>query len=910
MIEMMSTKLFIPRPRPKQVQRPRLVDRLNYGLEKKLMLIAAPAGFGKTTLLSEWIPKSPRCVTWLSLDVSDNDPTRFWAYFIRSLQGLRADLGEGAFSLLQTPQALPITSILTTLINDLTAFPDVFAIVLDDYHVIDSPTIHEGLTFLIEHQPPNMNLVLTTRIDPLLPLARLRARDQLIELRANDLRFTADEAAAFLNQAMDLNLSSEEVSALEKRTEGWIVGLQIASLSMQGREDMSGFIRAFSGSHRHILGYLAEEVLIQQPTDMLDFLLQTSILDRLCGPLCDAVTNGAGGAEILENLEHANLFIRPLDDEGKWYRYHHLFAEVLLNRLEQATANQKEGIASYAELHRRASSWFEGEGLIDDAIRHALGAPDVERVAFLVEKYSVPMMIQRSEVLRIRAWLDQLPEELVRTRPRLILAHGWTLILTGHVQALDGWLATPQISAVLSEPDLPEAILGELTLIQATLARFQRKDARSLELAQQALGLLTDDTRGLQAGAMYTIGVAYLHQGKIAAASQAFLDVARLGEAKGDSYMALSALQELSELQIKQAQLSRAIDTCQQAMTMSDRWQWQKFPAAGLAQIYLGQTFYERNDLAGAVCVLSEGVNLLLGSIEQFILARGFVTLTQAQMAGGNHESAFATLQRGRDWFAQMHVADTGAGLLLVLCEVRLWIQQGNLSSASRWAQNCDWRPEDTPLGYLQAVNLIRLRLAQHRHEPAEASLHEAEVTVDRLLASAEAIGWWGQVIELSLLRALLCQEQHDTTGMLASLERALTLAEPEDYVRSFVDEGEAMRLALLAYHESLRLKMSDKVDHVSPRLMAYTQKLVAAFPLTSAARRTESGTTVEALTEREQEILHLLAEGFSNQEIAGLLVIGLSTVKSHINSLYSKLGTHRRTQAIIIARDRGLLSG
>jgi len=887
-----------------------LTERLNTGLDKKLTLIAAPAGFGKTTLLSEWIPQSPRCVTWFSLDEGDNDLTKFWAYFISSLQALRSNLGESALTLLQSPQAPPITSILTALINDITAFPDVFAIVLDDYHVIASQSIHETMTFLIAHLPDNMHLVITTRIDPPLPLARLRVRAELTEIRANDLRFIPEEAAAFLSQVMGLSLSAEEVHALEQRTEGWIAGLQIAALSIQSHGDVQGFIQAFSGSHRHILGYLAEEVLNQQPKSILNFLLQTSILDRLCDPLCAAVTNGAGGAEILESLERANLFIRPLDDEGKWYRYHHLFTEVLRNRLEQAAANQTQGIASPAELHRRASSWFEGEGLIDDAIRHALRAPDVERAAFLVEKYSVPMMIQRSEVLRIRAWLDQLPEELVRTRPRLILAYGWTLILTGHVQALEGWLATPQISAVLSEPDLPEATLGELTLIQATLARFQRKDARSLKLAQQALGLLTDDTRGLQAGAMYTIGVAYLHQGKIAAARQAFLDVVRLGEAKGEPYMTMSALQELSELQIKQAQLSQAIDTCQRAMSMSDRWQWQKFPAAGLAQIYLGQTFYERNHLAEAVRVLSEGVNLLLGSIEQFILARGIVTLAQAQMTRGSLESSFATLQRGRDWFTQMHVADTGAGLLLVLGEVRLWIQQRNLSLAARWAQNCDWQPEDTPLGYLQAVNLIRLRLAQHRHEPAEASLHEAEVTVDRLLASAEAIGWWGQVIELSLLRALICQEQHDTTGMLASLERALTLAEPEGYVRSFVDEGEAMRQSLLAHQESIRRRMSDKVDPDSSRLLAYTQKLVAAFPLTSATRRTETGTSVESLTEREQEILHLLAEGFSNQEIAGLLVIGLSTVKSHINSLYSKLGTHRRTQAIIIARDQGLLSG
>jgi LuxR family maltose regulon positive regulatory protein len=303
-------------------------------------------------------------------------------------------------------------------------------------------------------------------------------------------------------------------------------------------------------------------------------------------------------------------------------------------------------------------------------------------------------------------------------------------------------------------------------------------------------------------------------------------------------------------------------------------------------------------------------VERLRGSIEQYLLAQGYMLLAQVQWAQGDTSGAFKTIQQGEEWFIQMQVADTGAGILLALAEVRLWIQQGNLSAASRWAQNCDWRPEDTPLGYLQAVNLTRLRLAQHRHEPAEASLHEAVVTADRLLAAAEAGAWWGQVIELSLLRALLCKEQHDTTGMLANLERALILAEPEGYVRSFVDHGEAMRLSLLAYDESIQQRIIDKVDQVFPRLLSYTQKLLTVFSLPPARRTIESGTLIEPLTDREQEILHLLAEGLSNREIADFLVIGLSTVKSHINSLYGKLGTHRRTQAIIIARDQGLITG
>ena len=378
MIELLSTKLFIPRPRKNLVSRPRLVERLNAGLDGKLTLIAAPAGFGKSTLLSEWIPQSPRCVTWLSLDDGDNDSTRFWTYFIASIQQLRSDLGEGALALLQSPQAPPITSILTTLINDISVFPDVFAIIIDDYHLIDSQAIHEALTFLIDHLPGNMHLIITTRVDPPLPLARLRAHNKLTEIRANDLRFTADEIESFLTRELGIDLTTEEVTVLETRTEGWIAGLQIAALSMQAHEDIPGFIRAFSGSHRHILGYLADEVINQRPKGTLNFLLQTSILDRLNGSLCNAITGESDGQEILESLEQANLFITPLDDENRWYRYHHLFAEVLQGRLHQAQPQQ------VPELHRRASEWFEEKGLGTESIEYALRGRDWPRAIWLI----------------------------------------------------------------------------------------------------------------------------------------------------------------------------------------------------------------------------------------------------------------------------------------------------------------------------------------------------------------------------------------------------------------------------------------------------------------------------------------------------------------------------------------------
>jgi LuxR family maltose regulon positive regulatory protein len=880
------------------------VDCLNGGLEKNLTLIAAPAGFGKTTLLSEWIPQSPRCVTWLSLDVEDNDPTRFWAYFIASLQSLSPQLGENALVLLHSPQAPAITSILTILINDLTIFQDAFAIVLDDYHVIEATLIHETLSFLIEHQPANMHLVMTTRIDPPIQLSRLRVHNQLIEIRANDLRFTTGEATAFLSKAMGLNLSAEDVALLETRTEGWIAGLQIAALSMQGRNDITGFIQAFSGSQRHILGYLAEEVINQQSEGTLKFLLQTSILNRLCGSLCEAVTGDPGGQETLQVLEHANLFIVPLDDEGVWYRYHHLFGEVLRNRL---TASSIKGETNIAELHRRASDWFEEAGLIEDAIHHALAVPDIERAAVLVERYSMVMM-QQSKIFVFRSWLQQLPEELVQTRPRLLLAYGWSLVLTGHVKSLEEWLNAPKARRALATPDLPMEVLGELTLLRATLARFQRQPEHSLELAQASLSQLSNDERGFLAGAMYTIGVAHLHKGDIDSASQSFMEAVTLGEAKGGPYMALSALDTLSDMQIRQGHLAQAVQSCQQALEMAARLEWQTMPAVGMIHIHLGRVLYEQNDLEGAATALTEGIGRLRGSIEQYLLAQGYGALAQVHLARGDLDEAFATFQEGEAWFKQMQVADTGAGALLSLGRIRMSIQASDLEAGTGWAQGCQWLPEHTPLGQVQAITLVRLHLAQSRHGKPDPFLRDSVETMNRLVERATGGQWWGELLEFLILRSLLYSAQGDRTGMLASLEQAIALAKPEGHIRVFVDEGEPMHQLLLDYQSTI--KQRGNGEDKSWQRLIYIDRLLSAFPQPAPAGKSTPQILPEPLSERELDILRLIATGRSNQEIAEILVIAVSTVKTHINNLYGKLGTNRRTEAIAIAREQGLLSG
>src|SRR5437588_3044764 len=429
----LATKLYLPRLRPNVVSRPRLLERLNAGLQRKLILISAPAGFGKTTLIREWVEGIERPIAWLSLDEGDNDPTRFLTYFVAALQTIAATLGEGVLGVLQSPQPPPTESILTALLNEITTLPDQFVLVLDDYHVIDAKPVDMVLTYLVEHLPPQMHLVIATREDPQLPLARLRARSHLTEVRAADLRFTASEAAAFLNQVMGLSLSAEDIAALEDHTEGWIAGLQLAALSMQGHQDVPGFIRAFAGDHRYIVDYLVAEVLERQPEGVRSFLLQTAILDRLSGSLCDAVTGQEEGNARLEALERGNFFVVPLDDQRHWYRYHHLFAEVLSARL------MAEQPAQVATLHRHASAWYEQHGSVADAIRHALAAEDFGRVADLVE-LAVPAMARSRQEATVLGWLKALPDELVHCRPVLSVDYAGALLSSGQLEGVEARL--------------------------------------------------------------------------------------------------------------------------------------------------------------------------------------------------------------------------------------------------------------------------------------------------------------------------------------------------------------------------------------------------------------------------------------------------------------------------------------
>jgi len=897
MVELLRTKLFIPRPRPNLVSRPRLIERLNAGLEKKLTLIAAPAGYGKTTLLSEWIPTSPHCVTWLSLDEGDNDPTQFWTYFSTSLQQLRPDLGAAGLALLQSPQGPPIQSILTGLINDLSAFPDTFATVLDDYHVIDSQPIHEALAYLIDHLPVNMNLVITTRIDPPLPLARLRARDQLIEIRANDLRFTADEAAAFLNRVMKLNLSMEEITVLETRTEGWIAGLQIAGLSLQGRDDISRFIQTFSGSHRHILGYLAEEVLNQQPEDALQFLVQTSILNRLCGPLCDAVTGDPSGQVTLEKLDLANLFITPLDNEGRWFRYHHLFAEVLQARL---TRTRRDYVH---ELHRRASNWFADQEMLDDALHHALSGADYEQAAGLIERVAGKMLRKGMAASLIR-WLDAVPDQTIRAHPRLCLARGWTY-LWGPVFSLETAEEWIQLASKETAPgSMPGPDLeGEIFAIKALIATIRVDLDLSRKLARHALDHLPTDSPWLGV-TTFCLGSALFAAGEFLAATPVLTEALRLSQAEGALYTQLLAGSFLADIQAFQGRLGGAMELYRQVLTYDDPDIPQK--GALLAHAGMANVLCERNQLDAAyahVHSVLEQLDQVGGPGTALWLYR---TLARIQQAKGNWIEAFDALNRAykSGESAQSQFVMTQAAAL----RARLHLAVGDLVSATNWASECGLDPEDPQASHsglreMEFITYARVLSAQGLHQQALSLL-------DRLLVSSLDQDWRSSAIEILALRGLIFQAQGNTALARESLEYSLGLAEPEGYVRIFVDEGDSMRILLLNLQEIIKKRITESVDIGSLRLLTYIDKLLATISQSAPVGETKSKTNLEPLSERELDILRLIATGRTNQEIAEILVIAVSTVKSHINNLYAKLGTNRRTQAIAIARDLGLLSG
>ena len=901
---LLKTKLYIPSVRPELVSRPRLIERLDEGLclGRRLTLIAAPAGFGKTTLLSEWIHcrgavTAPLQVAWFSLDENDNDPARFLAYLVAALQTVEPDVGAGVLTALQSPQPPPVEAVLVAVINDIAAAAQggdhkgrPYVLVLDDYHLVTARPIHDAVAFLLDHLPSNLHLVIVTRADPPLPLARLRARGQLTELRQTDLRFTSQEAAAFLNQVMGLDLADKDVATLKARTEGWIAGLQMAALSIQGQEDVAAFIRALTGSDRYILDYLVEEVLKQQPEPVQTFLLQTSILDRLTGTLCDAVwdklptcpTAGDGQA-MLEQLERDNLFIVPLDNERRWYRYHRLFADLLRYHLHQAQPDLAP------TLHHRASEWYEQNRLMAEAVDHALAAGDFERAARLIEQVAEAALM-RSELTTFLGWVDALPDGLVRDRPSLCLFQAWAFLMSGRpLESIESRLQ----DAAHSET------MDKTASLRALIALYQGQMSRAAELARQALEQLSEQDTFLRGLATWVLGLSRLVDGDLAAGAQALDQVARMSRRAGNVMISVMVLCNVAELRMQQGRLRQAKETYQQALEWATDEQGGRLPIAGEALMGLGRLLYQWNDLEAATRHLAEGIELTqrwgeIGAMD------GYLSLAQVRQAQGDADGAQEAIRRARQLALRTDTTELD-DILVAAHQAQLWLAQGDLDAALRWLEergltlSVALAELEERLGddffrsrrrrTIEYVTLVRVLLAQGRPD-------EALAVLDLLLAIAERWGLNERVIRFQILRALAFRAQGNVAQAMTALQRALTLAEPGGYVRIFLDEGETV--ARLLYRAVER--------GIAPE---YAGQLLAAFPAPEAKPHAEM---VEPLSERELDVLRLIAEGLSNQEIARRLHLSLSTVKWHTGNIYGKLGVKNRTQAVAKARSLGIL--
>jgi ATP/maltotriose-dependent transcriptional regulator MalT len=924
--QLLATELYIPPLRQNRVSRPRLLQRLNEGLrqnqrfERKLTLIAASAGFGKTTLVGEWIAGfeqlEPKVrVAWLSLDEGDNDPARFLVYLVAALQTIAPKIGEGVLAALHAsqPQPPPTEVLLTTLLNEIITVSDNFVLVLDDYHTIDAQPVDNALAFLLEHLPPQMHLVIATREDPHLPLARLRARSQLTELRAADLRFTPAEAAEFLNQVMGLNLSAEDITALETRTEGWIAGLQLAALSMQGRSDTASFIQTFTGSHRFVLDYLVEEVLQRQPGRVRSFLLQTSILDRLSGPLCNAVT-GQEDRGMLEDLERSNLFVVPLDDKRQWYRYHHLFADVLQAHLMEEQPNQ------VPSLHRRASAWYEQNGLPSDAIRHALAAQDFEQAADLIEQVWLAMDLNYQSAMWL-GWAKALPDDLIRARPVLSLGYAWALLNGGELEVAETrlrdaerWLEPADKQAeISSKPVVVDQ--AEFRSLPASIASARAYRALALgdipgtvKYARRALTLMPENDQVRRTQATALLGVAEYASGDLQAAERSLVDFQASMRQAGDMSTALGITFVLANIKLAQGRLREAVSAYRQSLQLAES---RDAPLpVGTSDLYrgLGELLCEQGDLEAAAQHLLTAQKLG----EQGAQTTGWshrLCVAQARMkeAQGDQVGALALLDEAERLYVRNPLPDVRSSAAL---KARVWVRQGRLTEALAWAREQGLSADDD-LSYLhefEHLTLARVLIAQYKSNRAEVSLHAAIGLLERLLQAAEEGKRMGSVIEILVQQALAHQAQGNLPRALASLERALALAEPEGYVQIFVDEGEPLRLLTFDFRSQIEKQLRAQ-EH---KLIVYVDRLLAVFAQSAAMTQSEisnrKSKVIEPLSERELDVLKLLATELDGPDMARELVVSLNTLRTHTKNIYSKLGVNNRRAAVRRAEELGLL--
>ncbi len=893
MSPLLTTKLHPPRRRRGLVPRPRLAERLDRGRDSTLTLVSAPAGFGKSTVLTEWLAAAApegRAGAWLSLDARDNDPTLFWSYVVAALQTAVPEIGVAALASLRSPHASPDAA-LATLVNELAELPAELVLVLDDYHVIDSPQVHDGLAFLVEHLPAQVQLVIAGRADPPLPLARLRGRGELVELRAADLRFTPDEVATYLTDAMGLALSSTDVAVLDSRTEGWIAALQLAALSMQGRDDATGFVAEFAGDDRYIVDYLVEEVLQRQPQDVRAFLLQTSVLTRLTGALCDAVVGRDGGTTVLETLDRANLFLVPLDDRRRWYRYHHLFADVLQARL---LAEQPELVV---ELHRRAGAWHATHGEPSEAIRHALAGGDAERAADLVE-LAMPAARRNRQETTLRHWFRQLPEAVLRNRPVLragyagaILVHGELDGVEEHLRDAERWLEHP-------DPDVDAAVVrtvrSQVAVYRAAQSRMTGDSAGASTHARRVLEFAATDDHLVRGAAAGLLGLTHWSDGDLGAAhrwwSEAHTELGHAGHHSDTLGVALA----LADISIARGRLREAQAIYRRGLATAAAHASTVLRGAADMHVGLSELAREGDDLATARRHLAASTELGEHAGLPQNRHRSLIAMARIHQAEGDLDGAVELLDEAERNYDGDMFPDVRP---IAALRARVRLAQGRIDEALSWVRERRLSSGD-PLTYLREfehVTLARTSLAQYEASGDQRCMAEAKALLQRLLDEAEQGERTGSVIEIAVLLALARRADGDLPGALASLDRSLTLAEPEDYVRVFLDEGPEMTslLQVLASREESR-------PHVR-RLLHAGHGPAPAAPV--------QRNLVEPLSARELDVLRLLDTDLDGPDIARRLFVSVNTVRTHTKNLYAKLGVNNRRAAVRRGRELDLLT-
>lgn len=902
-IPLLHTKLHIPPPRPNLVRRPNLIERLDEGLRQgnRLTLISAPAGFGKTTLISDWAQqiKSRTPVAWLSLDERDNEVPRFFAYAVAALQRIDDGLGHMALSLLQLSQPSPLENLITLLINDIAVLPDQAVLVVDDYHVISNLDINKALGFLLENLPPQLHLVIAGREDPMLPLPRLRIRRQVTELRTKDLRFTEEEAVQFLNRTMGLNLTPEDIATLERRTEGWVAGLQMAALSMQDAADTTGFITAFAGDDRYVVDYLISEVIERQPAHIQQFLLKTGVLNLFTAPLCDAVTGQDDGRESLTHLEAASLFLISLDNKRQWYRYHHLFRDLLRYRLQQEV-----GAEGTRELHGRAAVWYTANGFTDDAIHHYLAAQHCDQAADMMESVAVDLIVQ-GQLRTVRTWLEALPDDFIRSRPLLCVCYAWVLNLAGEAAAVGPHLQLAERALPSAPPAGRKDLQGLIHTVYAFRARRQGDVPLSTQHLRQAVTDLAPDNLMVRSTVNLNLGFNYSLTGQLALAERALQAARTDAEASGAVYVTLIAMAIQANTHVAQGKLNQAHRLFEEAISAGlAQNRGQPFPPAGYAYAGLGELLYERNDLDAAEDHLSQAVELAEIMADWSITRRGLLPLAWLKQMQGEGAEAQALWQRALQVVQQAESKRVEAQLMTH--QARLWLARAAASPADQWAlaAAADWAKtnrggQPDPGSYPQApaqMTLAWVELAYGRPDQALDCLEP--------LAEAAAAGKWiNNLIKTLALQALAQSARGDSESALNTLSRAFDLAAPEGYVRTFIDYGPPMQ-GLLRQVAARGLA----ADYVSKLLAAFSAEEPGETPSPPPPGTPTPQPLVEPLTERETAILRLMAANLSHREIAEELYLSANTVKWYSTHIYSKLGVNRRADAVARAQELNIV--